>query len=106
MRPNIFLDEIQDKISEIEKAAQSIDLPLSEYERSSKEFLEANNKKLALQNENKEIAKDLNSLKQKQEEGNLLMQNLNKKKEFFENNIKTLNEMISKKETDQKQVFF
>ena len=34
------------------------------------------------------------------------MQNLRKKKEFFENNIKTLNEMINKKETDKKQVIF
>lgn len=46
----------------------------------------------------------MNSIKQKQEEGNLLMQNLRKKKEFFENNIKTLNELINKKEADKKQV--
>lgn len=102
----VFLEEIQDKTAEIENTADLIDLPLSEYERSNKDFLEANNKKLSLENENKEALKDLENLRQKQEEGDLLMQNLNKKKDFFQNNIKVLNNMINSKEEEKKKVNF
>lgn len=65
-----------------------------------------NNKKFELANENSVAQMDLDALKQKQEEGELLRENLMKKNNFFKNNIQKLNDLIQQKEKEKLLVFF
>ena len=80
-------------------------MPLSEYEKSNKEFLEVNNKKLELENSNKELPKDLQILFQKKAEAQLMKENLKKKSGFFEKNIQQLKESIETKKNEIQTVF-
>lgn len=98
-------DKILDKISEISKEADTFDLPLSEYERSNKEFVEVNEKRSELASENNEIIKDIDILKEKMQETEILKENFNKKNEFLNKNIEEIQLEIANVESDISLVY-
>lgn len=105
-RNYIAKDKILDKISEISKEADTFDLPLSEYERSNKDFIEVNEKRSELASENNEIIKDIDILKDKRQEIDILKENFNKKNEFLNKNIAEIQQEITNVELDISLVCF